>query len=317
MDAGPIRMGSIAETVCQNARAPTVPATLRSRAATRVIAGNVPDPLLSSRARGWDGIIVELHRFHDLDTVVQPSDHVVAVHLAGDVTLRRTREGRTVEHAMHAGDISITPAGSPVRWRQRGQSLVILMRLAPAYVCVIGGEECALDPDRFDLRDAFTTRDPLLEDLGHRLLATLEGEGTDSRLAADTLTSELAVHLLRGYTSVAAREWPKTRLSPHKLRQAIAYIDANLCRHLTLSAMAAAVALSPGHFAHAFREATGVAPHRYVVLRRVDRAKALLRQSDLPITEIADRVGCSSHSHFSVLFHRIAGRTPRQFRTDA
>ena len=44
------------------------------------------------------------------------------------------------------------------------------------------------------------------------------------------------------------------------------------------------------------------------------RAKALLRQSDLPITEIAHRIGCSSHSHFSVLFHRVTGLTPRQFR---
>jgi AraC family transcriptional regulator len=83
---------------------------------------------------------------------------------------------------------------------------------------------------------------------------------------------------------------------------------------LTLSAIADAVALSPGHFAHAFRQATGVAPHRYVLERRVERAKALLRQSDMPITEIADRIGCSSHSHFSVLFHRITGLTPRQFR---
>jgi AraC family transcriptional regulator len=51
-----------------------------------------------------------------------------------------------------------------------------------------------------------------------------------------------------------------------------------------------------------------------VIERRVERAKALLPQSDLPITEIAHRIGCSSHSHFSVLFHRVTGLTPRQFR---
>ena len=99
------------------------------------------------------------------------------------------------------------------------------------------------------------------------------------------------------------------------MRRAIEYIDDNLRGELTLAAIAEAVALSPGHFAHAFRQATGVAPHRYVLERRVERAKMLLRQSDMPITEIAERVGCSSHSHFSVLFHRITGLTPRQFRT--
>ena len=75
------------------------------------------------------------------------------------------------------------------------------------------------------------------------------------------------------------------------------------------------MALSPGHFSHAFRQATGVAPHRYVLERRVERAKTLLRDSDMPIIEIAHLVGCSSHSHFSVLFNRITGMTPRQFRT--
>jgi AraC family transcriptional regulator len=122
------------------------------------------------------------------------------------------------------------------------------------------------------------------------------------------------VHLLRNYTRSGIDESPKASLSPHKLRRALEYIDDNIGSPITLAALARVVALSPGHFAHAFREATGVAPHRYVVERRVELAKALLRQSDLPITEIADRIGCSSHSHFSVLFHRVVGLTPRQFR---
>ena len=83
---------------------------------------------------------------------------------------------------------------------------------------------------------------------------------------------------------------------------------------ITLASIAESVALSPGHFAHAFRQATGVTPHRYVRERRVERAKKLLSASDLSITEIANCVGCSSPSHFSVLFHRITGVTPRQFR---
>jgi methylphosphotriester-DNA--protein-cysteine methyltransferase len=56
-----------------------------------------------------------------------------------------------------------------------------------------------------------------------------------------------------------------------------------------------------------------LSPGCYVQERRVERAKELLRQSDLPITEIADRIGCSSHSHFSVLFNRVTGLTPRSF----
>ena len=294
---------------------PAMPAPARPRPATRVLAGRMPAPLLSSRTRGWNGLTLELHSFRDLDAVVQASDHVIAVHLAGEVNVRQSRAGRTRSRMMRAGDVSITPAGPPTRWRQSGQSLVVLMRLAPAYLQTVAGDECALDPDRFEIQEMFGGRDACLEDLALRLLAGLELEGADSRLYADTLTCELTIHLLRRHTTPAvAPEWPRATLAPHKLRRALQYIDDNLRETLTLDALANAVSLSPGHFAHAFREATGVAPHRYVLQRRVERAKYLLRNSDLPITEIADMIGCSSHSHFSVLFHRTTGNTPSQFR---
>lgn len=288
----------------------------RPRAATCVLSGAVPDPLLSSRARGWNGLTVELHSFQEMDAVVQAPDHVVAVQLSGNVTVHQSRGGRTRSRTMNPGDVTVTPVGPPTRWRQAGQSLVVLLRLSPAYVRIVAGDECALDPDRFEIQGNFATRDARIEDVGRRLLAGLELEGADSHLYVDTLACELTIHLLRQYTTApAAPTWPKAKLSPHKLRRAMLYIDENLRNDLTLTAIAEAVSLSPGHFAHAFREATGVAPHRYVLERRVEGAKALLRESDMPITEIADRIGCSSHSHLSVLFHRITGLTPRQFRT--
>jgi AraC family transcriptional regulator len=287
----------------------------RPRAATSVLAGVVPDPLLSSRNRGWNGLTVELHSFQDLDALVETRDHVIAVHLAGHVTLSRTRDDRTHSRVMNVGDVTITPIGPPIRWQQGGHSLVVLLRLAAEYVRRVAVDECALDPDRFEIQSAFAVRDARIADLGRRLLAGLELEGADGHLYVDTLACDLTIRLLRQYTTTtSATAWPRARLSSHKLRRAIEFVDENLRNDLTLGAIAEAVALSPGHFAHAFRQATGLAPHRYVLERRVERAKALLRQSDLPITQIAHIVGCSSHSHFSVLFHRITGLTPRQFR---
>jgi AraC family transcriptional regulator len=311
-----MRATDSAEALAPSTPAPQlVGAPLRPRPATCVLAGEVPDPLLSSRGRGWDGITVELQSFHELDSVVQAPDHVIAVQLAGKPSLQRTRDGRTKSRTMSAGDVTISPIGGPIRWRQSGHSLVVLLRLAGEYVRRVAGDECALDPDRFEIQAVFSTRDARIEDLGRRLLAGLEYEGADSQLYVDTLACDLTIRLLTDYTrSSVATTWPRAKLSPHKLRRAIEFIDDNLRNHLTLTAIADEVALSPGHFAHAFRQATGVTPHRYVLERRVERAKTLLRESDTPITQIADQVGCSSHSHFSVLFHRITGLTPRQFR---
>ena len=287
----------------------------RPHAATCVLSGVIPDPLLSTRARGWNGVTVELQSFGDLDAVVQTDDHVVAVHLAGNVSVHRTRDGRTQSRTLNVGDVTITPSGPPTRWRQAGHSAVILLRLAPSYIRTVAGDECALDPDRFEIQGRFTTRDARIEDIAYRLLAGLELEGADGRLYVDALACELAIHLVREHTTACAGTvWSMARLSPHKLRRAVEYIDDNLRSELTLASLAESVSLSPGHFAHAFRQATGVTPHRYVLERRVEQAKLLLRHSDIPITEIADLVGCSSHSHFSVLFHRITGVTPREFR---
>jgi AraC family transcriptional regulator len=288
----------------------------RPAAATNVLAGAMPDPLLSSRARGWKGITVELHRFSNLDAVVQAPDHVIAVHLSGAVTVHREHAGRTRSRAMRPGDVTITPVGPPIRWRQVGQSLVLLIRLSPEHIRTMAGDECAIDPNRFEIQPVFSVRDPQIEDLGQRLLAGLEFEGADSHLHADTLACELTIRLLRDYTTVPASPvWAKAKLSPHKLRRALQFIDENLRNDLTLAAIADAVALSAGHFAHAFRETTGVTPHRYIVERRVERARHLLHNSDLPLAAIAEMIGCASQSHFSVVFHRVTGLTPRQFRT--
>jgi AraC family transcriptional regulator len=100
-----------------------------------------------------------------------------------------------------------------------------------------------------------------------------------------------------------------------RLSDALTYIDAHLGERLTLPEIAETLEISPHHFSHVFKRATGVPPHRYVMQRRIERAKQLLRSTDLSIAAIALEVGCASQSHFSDLFHRATGVTPRAYRT--
>ena len=112
----------------------------------------------------------------------------------------------------------------------------------------------------------------------------------------------------------AARSQPSSKLSAASLRYALDYIDANLANDLTLDEIARAVAMSTGHFSHAFRNSIGIPPHRYVVERRIETAKSLLRDSDLPIGRVASSVGFSTASHFCNMFKRAVGKSPRAFR---
>ena len=103
---------------------------------------------------------------------------------------------------------------------------------------------------------------------------------------------------------------------PHrKLRTVIEYITENLEGSPRLDQMAAVAQLSPSHFMRQFKAATGLAPHQYVIARRVERAQHLLKSDDeVALAEVAVRVGFADQSHFSVHFKRIVGVTPRQFR---
>ena len=85
-----------------------------------------------------------------------------------------------------------------------------------------------------------------------------------------------------------------------------------------LRQLAAVARLSPYHFARQFKRATGLAPHQYVILRRVEQAKHLLQVgTDLSLAEVALRAGFSDQSVFCLHFKRLVGVTPRQFRMSA
>jgi AraC family transcriptional regulator len=107
-------------------------------------------------------------------------------------------------------------------------------------------------------------------------------------------------------------------LPRQRLRAVIEYIDEHLGSELSLDDLAAVARLSPYHFARLFKNSTGLPPHQYVIARRVERAKELLRDRvRLPLAEIALEMGFSSQSHFTRHFKRLVGVTPRLFQAPA
>ena len=103
-------------------------------------------------------------------------------------------------------------------------------------------------------------------------------------------------------------------LSPFVLRNVLAFIEENLGQPLTLAELAAQAALSEYHFARMFRQSTGLAPHQYVMHRRMVKAKELVQHTSIPLTDIALACGFNSASHFSNRFRSATGMTPSQLR---
>ena len=99
-----------------------------------------------------------------------------------------------------------------------------------------------------------------------------------------------------------------------QVKQLKDFIEENLDRKLKLEKLAAIVHLSSFHFVRVFKEAFGITPHRYVVQRRLERAKVLLTVTRLSVQEIAINVGYVNKSHFTTQFRKYVGITPLAYR---
>jgi len=100
-----------------------------------------------------------------------------------------------------------------------------------------------------------------------------------------------------------------------RLRRVTEHIQQNLDKDLTLAELAALLYMSPYHFARLFKCSTGLPPHRFVVRQRIARARAVLATPELSIAQISRMVGFRTPSHFTTVFRRVTGVTPRGYRT--
>jgi AraC family transcriptional regulator len=133
----------------------------------------------------------------------------------------------------------------------------------------------------------------------------------------DSLARAIAAHLLRigaGARALHRSPFKPAGLAPDKLQRVRAFVEEHIAETLHTERLAAAVYMSPFHFSRLFKLAAGEPPHGYVTRRRIERAKALLAAADLPLVHVAAAVGFQTQGHFTEVFRRRTGTTPRRFR---
>ncbi|WP_327112121.1 helix-turn-helix transcriptional regulator [Streptomyces sp. NBC_01341] len=99
-----------------------------------------------------------------------------------------------------------------------------------------------------------------------------------------------------------------------RLRRARDRMDRDYAGPLDVPALARTALMSPGHFSRSFRAAYGETPYSYLMTRRIERAKALLRRGDLSVTDVCFAVGCTSLGSFSSRFTELVGESPSAYR---
>jgi len=166
-----------------------------------------------------------------------------------------------------------------------------------------------------DLPPRAMFEDPAIFTTALKLKALVESPGLHGALYAETVGLMLVLELLRA----AARNQPpgsamKGGLAAWQQRTVREYIEDNLCDDLSLKVLGELARITPEHFCRAFRQSFGTPPHRYVVERRVERAKSLLADGRLSITDVALAAGFGGSAQFARAFRKYVGCSPMDFR---
>jgi AraC family transcriptional regulator len=269
----------------------------------------------SSVRLGWDGVAVERRTIHP-DEKPEQSIHqhfllLWDTHVAVGESERKP--GTFVPYRKLPNTITTCPPGVRPATRSATEHTVVVCAMSRQFV---DGVETELDQrPSGTLHQLYGTDDVVLRDLILLLAREATAGGPSGRVYAESLSTALATRLL--FSARELRPSGGARSSPlprRTLRRVLERIEAELDTELTLKLLAAESGYSRAHFSRMFTAATGQAPHRYLLERRLKRAESLLERGSLSLSEIAFTCGFSSHAHFSAAFRSRYGLTPSAYR---
>jgi AraC family transcriptional regulator len=157
-------------------------------------------------------------------------------------------------------------------------------------------------------------RDLPLERMMWALRDTGVQNGPAGSLVGEMLSSAVALHLVGNHLSGSPAVMHMGGISRHQLRRVLDFVESHLEEELSLSSLAKEAKMSIFHFSRAFRQSTGQSPYQYVLHRRIELAKVLLRSGELTVGEVSVRTGFVQQNHFARLFQKKTGVTPTAFR---
>jgi AraC family transcriptional regulator len=251
------------------------------------------------------------------------NEHLIAVALTSQLRIVHQFDDCEYEGKQSPGEFFLLPAGIPAFWHWEIPDESLALTISPEMLSKVAAETECLNPDRIELRSVLLDRDPQLEAIARSFQSEMTQVSIGGRLYTESLANILSVHLLRHYCThpITLRTYTGG-LGKKVLQQVLDYIQANIAGNLSLNAIAQEVNISQYHFISLFKQSMGMTPHQYVIQQRIERAKELLRDSppkrlmqpNLSISEIGFACGFANQSHFTRLFRKHTGVTPKAYR---
>ncbi len=273
-------------------------------------------PLICSALTPWSGFLLERNVCVDgrAGSILFPHTELILV-IAGSVRVEYRELSVDGHFVAIAGSITLWPTGhelSPVSWKAEPKTEMLRVQLDMSALERLAPQNAPIA--RVRLTQQCGIQDAPLASL-MRLMETDVAAGCPAgKLYGESLSLALAAHVTARYSSGSLEGLPRDGLARPVLTRVLDYVNANLGRDLTITELAAVAHMSPHHFSLRFKRSVGITPHQWVVRVRVREAERLLRTQSMSVAEVALALGFASQTHFTDVFRRATGTTPRHYQ---
>jgi AraC family transcriptional regulator len=275
---------------------------------------DIKPPQFKSSHLGWKCIQAGYYELPAIETPeLSCSHHLIGIFVGTSAGFERLADNKVDAARITRGDIICDPAGMKRIIRLLDPSKFIHLYLDPALIGHLAREH--IDPDRVEILPQMKLRDPFIEQLGLNSIAAASNTIEDS-LYTEAAATMLGAHMLRYYSSHSITWKDHNRgLGKSQLQVAIEYIDAHLDEELSIDTLAQLVEMNSFYFMRFFKRSMGISARAYIIRQRLERAKHLLKFSNLSLVEIAFSTGFGSQSRFSTVFRQHFQVSPKVYRS--
>ena len=263
----------------------------------------------------WSGFPFEVHKHMSRGEVTHRynPNALVFLRFRASGQARILSDRQTYNLTIAPGQVDVFPAGFEM---DHGWWDCTPGRLFAVELCAPQVRELLHDEsDQFRLRMTLSGCDAFLSQLVHCMRSEIKQGCPSGRLFADGLSLALVAYLRARHAATNAYSpSSRHRLSHDQANLIREFVEAHLDEDLRVTQLADLVKLSPHYFTGLFKASFGMTPHRYVLQRRLEAARRMLK-TDLSIADIAYSLGFSSQAHFTHAFRRYTGSTPSRLRS--
>lgn len=295
------------------ANAQTLPALITPRELPKWVPGRI---MSASDSLGWKGVAHRAYRYRGLDVEIPAMDSFMIVqYRRGQTPMDRKFDGRWTKTRCAPGDFSLLTRSEQSHWYWTEDVEVSHVYLSQDLMSRVAIDMLERDVSEVRLHDVLREKDPVVSRLCDEITHEAVQNNLGGPIYVEALGVQLAVHLLRNYASFAFGDPADSGgLSPLQIRRLEDYVEEHLHGQIRLEDLAELLGLGVWTFNRRFRQAFDCSAYAFVIEKRMERAKRLLRQGDLAVKQVAASCGFSDQAHLTRMFRSRLSVTPAQFR---